>query len=172
MNLTAKTLDGRLLTLPPPIRLSYNADRDIPCDDLDVTLPLTGQEEFCEVALAREGTPLLEGIVDRQISENSGEGRTLRLECRSKTALLLDNEVKPYIYFQLTSGQLFERFAAPCGVLGARFPFEGKKNFLTVKKGSSHWKVIEDFCLQVYQKQPYMPPAPGMPCMTPPSPFQ
>jgi len=94
--------------------------------------------------------------VDTQTTSSSNKGNIIKIECRNKTALFLDNEVKPNIYFQLTSKQLFEQYASPFGVIGYEFPYEAKQNFIQVKKGSSYWKVINDYCLLVYKKPAYI----------------
>ena len=157
LELTGITTGGVRVLLPPPLSLAFEADRYVPCDALNCTFPLSEPcPSLCEIALRVEGETVFDGIVDRQTKEKSEQGKLLRLECRSTAALLLDNEVKPYIYFQLTSGQLYERYAAPCGVRGFRFPYEAKKNFLQVKKGWSNWRVIEEYCRLVYGAAPYL----------------
>lgn len=157
LELTGITTGGERVLLPLPLSLRFEADRDIPCDALNCVLPLPEPSpSLCEVTLRLEGETVFNGIVDRQTEEKSDRGSLLRLECRSKAALLLDNEVKPYIYFQLTSGQLYERYAAPCGIRGYQFPYETKKNFLQVKKGWSNWRVIEEYCRLVYGASPYV----------------
>lgn len=155
--LTAKSTDGRLIPLPPPLSLRYQEDRYVPAASLEVTLPLAAEGAvYCGLTASLDGAPLFEGIVDRQTEEKSSSGRLLKLECRAQTALLLDNEVKPYVYFQLTSSQVFERYAAPCGVLRMELPYEAKKNYLSVKKGWSHWELIEQFCMLTYRKKPFV----------------
>lgn len=155
LSLTAATRDGRMLPLDAPLELRFDANREVPCDALDVTLPLQLEGEVLRgLSASLEGIPFFEGIVDRQTVEKSGDGRFLRLSCRSGAALLVDNEVRPAVYFSLTSGQLLERYALPFGVAGAELPYEGRLEVLQVGKGESCWQVIERFCRRVYRKTP------------------
>lgn len=157
LRIFGKRTDGKRVELLSPLDFRFQADRFIPCDSLSFSVPLPMETGYYyEIEVLLDGELLFDGIVDRQISEKSDSGRLLRFECRSRAALLLDNEVKPYVYFQMTSDQLFSRYARPFGVTGAQFPFPGKRGFLQVKKGASHWKVISDFCLLVYKAQPYL----------------
>lgn len=157
LTVTAQTPDGRKYPLENPISMEYDGELFTPCDSLTALFPVQWEGiDFCRITARLDGGNLFEGIVDRQEVEKSAAGQLLRLTCRSTTALLLDNEVKPYIYFQLTSKQLFDRFAAPFGVKGTRFPYEAKQNFMQVKKGASYWTVIEDFCRFTYRKLPYL----------------
>lgn len=157
VTISGKTIKGSIHSFLSPISFVYEADRYIPCDSLEFTAPfqLKGAE-FCEITVYLNGSLLFEGIVDEQKLSSSKSGRTITLCCRNKTALLLDNEVRPNIYFQLTSQQIFEEYAKPFGVLKAEFPYAAKKNFIQIKKGASRWKVIEEFCLQVYKVPPYV----------------
>lgn len=157
LTLSGKTIEGNTVVFPAPLELDYREDRFVPCAALDFALPLPEDgAEYCEVAAALDGVPLFEGIVDRQIIEKSGDGNRLLFECRSKTALLLDNEVKPSIFFQLSSSQVFLQYAKPNGVLGERFPYVAKRSYLQVNKGSSSWDVLEQFCWLAYRQQPFI----------------
>lgn len=153
----AKTQTKKEIILKNPISLEYKENRFIPCDSLDITFLMQYEhEDFSEVTASLNNILFFDGIVDKQILSYSNKGYLLTLSCRNKTALLVDNEVKPYMYFQLTSSELFKRYALPYGVLSYEFPYEAKKNFLEVKKGMSNWNVIEEFCEQVYNKKPYI----------------
>ncbi len=157
LQIRAKTIDGRWLSLNDTISMDYQASRFIPCDSLEVTLLAQHQNEnFCELTASLDNFIFFEGIVDKQTLSFSKKGNLLMINCRNKTAWLVDNEVKPYIYFQLTSSELFKQYALPFGVLSHEFPYEAKKNFIQVKKGMSNWNVIEEFCRLVYQKTPYI----------------
>ncbi len=71
-------------------------------------------------------------------------------------AIPIDNEVKPHIYFKLSSEQLIERHIKPFGIKGAIFPYPTTINFIQIKKGSSHWSVVDLFCKQQYNKIPFL----------------
>lgn len=152
-----KTLDGKYVRLNHLISLYYNSDRYIPCDELTLTAVVENpSEEFCEVAITLDDGILFEGIVDRQTTSLSSKGKLLTLECRSKVALLLDNEIKPVCYFKLTSDELFSRYLKPFGVVGTDFPYPSNKNFIQIKKGSSYFTLLYEFCRYVYKKLPYI----------------
>lgn len=153
----AKTITGKSLLLGTPIALSYDADRYIPCDSFSCTCELQDErDEFCEVKVTLDESHLFEGIVDRQKISLSNKGRLITLECRSKTAVMLDNEIRPCYYFQLTSDQLFATYAKPFGIASMDFPFSAKKNYIQIKKGSSAFTLIYEFCRFVYHKLPYI----------------
>lgn len=153
----AKTQTKKEIILKNPISLEYKSNRFIPCDSLDVTFLMQYEyEDFFEISAFLNNVLFFEGIVDKQVLQYSNKGYLITLSCRNKTALLVDNEVKPYMYFQLSASELFKRYALSYGVLSYEFPYEAKKNFLEVKKGMSNWNVIEEFCEQVYNKKPYI----------------
>ena len=159
LEIHARNTEGVLRRLPSPIEMIYDAGRETPCDALELTVPLCFEgEDFCQLTLTAEGSIQFDGIVDRQIREKSGRGNRLRLECRSRTALLLDNELKPCFYFQLTSAQLFEQYLAPYGVKKAHFPYPAKRNFIQIKKGTCVWVLTEQFCDLVYDAAPFLTP--------------
>lgn len=91
--------DGQAFSLEAPLELTLRADRQVPCDGLTASFPL--QEEgtaFSWLRMDLGGRMLFEGLVDRQSLERSPEGSLLRLECRSRAALLVDNEARPAAY--------------------------------------------------------------------------
>lgn len=159
MNLTIKATDieGGTHLLTHPLRLSYDASRKAPCDALDASFPLQSEgAEFGTLEASLDGRPFFTGIVDRQTVEKGESGRLLTLSCRSRAALLIDNEVKPYVYYYLTPGEVLERYGYPYGVLGAQLPNVASLSVLQVKKGESAWQVLTDFCRQRYHRTPYL----------------
>lgn len=155
--ITAKTVTEKSIVLSNPLSMRYSANSFIPCDSLELSLELQHfTEKFAEIKASLDGFIFFDGIVDTQQQAVSSSGKLLTLYCRSKTALLLDNEIKPYFYFQLTSAQLFERYARPFGVVSHEFPYEAKKNFIQVRKGMTYWHIIDEFCRLVYRKSAYM----------------
>jgi len=159
MNLTVRATDieGGVHLLSHPLSMSYDASRRIPCDALDVSFPLQYEgKEFQELEALLDGKVFFTGIVDRQTVEKGEGGRLLSLSCRSHGALLVDNEVKPYVYYYLTPGEVLERYGYPYGVLGAELPNAPRLSVLQVRKGESAWQVLEDFCRQRYHRSPYL----------------
>lgn len=139
------------------LSFSYDADRLIPCDSLDFTAVIQHHnDEFSEVTAYLDGNLFFEGIVDTHERVISDKGLLVKFNCRNKTALLIDNEVKPNIYSRLTSTQLFDQYARPFGVVGNDFPYNTTNWLLQVKKGSSNWTVIEGYCDLNFHAIPYI----------------
>lgn len=152
-----KTITGKTVIFNNPISLAYDADRYIPCDSLDFSCELQCEnDEFCEVSVFIDNSLLFNGIVDRQTISISDKGRFISMRCRNKTALMIDNEIKPCFYYQLTSEQLFSKYAKPFGIVCADFPYSAKQNFIQIKKGSSNFTMLSEYCRLVYKKIPYI----------------
>ncbi len=145
--------DGQAFSLEAPLELTLRADRQVPCDGLTASFPL--QEEgtaFSWLRMDLGGRMLFEGLVDRQSLERSPEGSLLRLECRSRAALLVDNEARPAAYNGLDCRQLLREY-------GLGFPSRlpaGRVGLFQVAKGISCWQAIDRFCLAAYRKHPYL----------------
>lgn len=139
------------------LTLKLKSSRYIPADSLNISLILDDHFiKYSKVELFIENTKVFCGIVDSQSININENIISTSFSCRNITALMLDNEVKPYIYFKLSSEQLIQRHALPFGVKGAIFPFSSTVNFIQIKKGSSHWSVIDLFCKQQYKQTPYL----------------
>lgn len=155
--MTAQTVTEKTLHFTSPIAFQFYSDRNIPCDSVTITVPIEKMvSDIYKVSLMLEKTCFFKGIVDKQRITFSQTGKLLTLECRSLSALLLDNEVKPSIYFQLTDKQVISQYGVPFGLKGHRFPYSVKQNFLQTKKGDSCWNVITEFCRLTYGKTPYV----------------
>lgn len=157
IEITGKTIDDQTLTFQNILSLNYDSDRFIPCDSLDFTATMQFQNiEFYEITVYSDSNILFEGIVDKSEVILSSKGLLRKFMCRNKTALMIDNEVKPNIYSRLTSTQLFDIYARPFGVIKCNFPYNATQWLLQVKKGSSNWTVIEGYCHLNYHTVPYI----------------
>ena len=83
-----------LLGEPEEAVLSY--DREAPADQLKAVFPADRLwEELTEVLVYDGGEGVFRGIVDEQNTRLSEAGLSTELVCRSREALLLDNEAEP-----------------------------------------------------------------------------
>ncbi len=103
-----------------------------------------------------EGKPLFFGQVDLQSTSFTAEGVSTILECRSHTAALLDNEVKPTLYQQYATTDLLREHAYPHGVVGHRFKQNATFREIAAAKGMSHWEFIRYFCKRAYGSTPFL----------------
>lgn len=156
--LIATTNEGQEIVLQQILSLYFDADRFTPADSLECRFldPLKGNQKIATLRLLVEGEQLFDGNVDVQTRTIGQNGTYGGLVCRSKIAAMLDNEVKPYWYYNLSSSQLFKSHALPYGAEAAEFPFPTTIPQILAKKGVSHWAFMEQFCKMAYQKRLYV----------------
>lgn len=150
----AKTDSGEIYTLKDPLLISIQQEENAPADQL--ILQFARQEDLPELAsviLKEDEQVFFTGIIDEQITVYSSNGKIVKLVARSMAALLLDNESEPMEYFHPTDEVMFLKHAK--AFLNS-YQGKGKKlsKLIQVKKGASHWSVIEDYCKQNYQTLP------------------
>lgn len=157
ITVSGKTITGKTIIFKELLSFEHNADRFVPCDSFSFTAVLQHHnEEFYEIIATLNGEQIFCGIVDSSEIIISDKGMLIKIDCRNKTALLIDNEVKPNIYSKLTSAQLFEQYAKPFGVVKSELPFLANQWAMQVNKGASNWSVIEGYCLRNYNALPYI----------------
>ena len=113
--------------------------------------------EIKEAHIHRDGETIFMGRVDKQRVSQNAKGSILRLECRSKGALLLDNEARPASYFNVDADTVFAVHIAPYG-FRLRNPGGNKNKYLpayTVRKGMSEWEAFCAFASRAYGIAPY-----------------
>lgn len=102
------------LDLGIPFSVELKKDEDAPADSLSVSFPYAGEvPQLPQLHMYRNGSLVFDGIVDEQAMSFGTNGRTLTLECRSRSALLLDNEALPQQYQHPSLPLLFERARPP-----------------------------------------------------------
>ncbi len=129
-----------LLGCPEEAVLSY--DREAPADQLKAVFPADRVwPELAEVLAYREGQGVFRGIVDEQNTRLTGSGLSVELVCRSREALLLDNEAEPGTIRNPSAEALSRRLLEPLGLRpGAGLqPAAGS---LFIEKGTSCWTVL------------------------------
>lgn len=133
--------------LPAPARVRLNRSVEAPADALSAVFPFQGDVGNLTAlrVLEEDGTVCFEGIVDEQTLAFD-TGAQMKLEARSRAALLLDNEAAAETMMNPTLALIFARYFAPHGFdgfLGDGGAFPGE---LTVAKGMSEWQAAALFC--------------------------
>lgn len=148
---------GRRVKLPVPQRVRLNRCAEAPADSFSGVFPfqpgtgnLTGIQIYGE-----DGELCFEGIVDEQTSA-FGSSAAMKLEARSRAALLLDNEAVPASIYNSSLPLIFARCAQPYGFtqyVGDSRSFAGELNIV---KGMSEWQAAELFCKKFLLVTPRM----------------
>ncbi len=144
-----------LLSEPRELVLAY--DREAPADQLRAVFPADKLwEELREVLVLEGGDTLFWGVVDEQNARLAADGLLIELVCRSREALLLDNEAEPLPLRTPSLESLGRRLLEPLGFRKITGPQEGVRGELPVEKGSSCWQVLAGFCREAFGTQPYV----------------
>lgn len=152
---TLKSGGQMLLGDPREAVLAY--DREAPADQLKAVFPADKLwEELTEVCVYHEGRGVFRGIVDEQNARLTADGLFIELVCRSREALLLDNEAEPRVIRSPSLETLRQRLLEPLGfsqITGGEGAVRGE---LSVEKGSSCWQVLAGFCREYFGTGPYV----------------
>lgn len=144
-----------LLGDPQEAVLSY--DREAPADQLKAVFPADRMwEPLAEVCVYHEGQGIFRGIVDEQNTRLGAGGLTVELVCRSREALLLDNEAEPGCIRSPSLEVLRRRMLEPLGLREVQGPGGSVRGELMVEKGSSCWAVLAGFCRDYLGTEPYV----------------
>ena len=149
--------DGTQMLLGEPTEAVLSFEEDAPADQLKAVFPADKLwDELCEVLVYRDGKLLFRAIVDEQNTSLSSDGLSVELVCRSMESVLLDNEAQPMTINDPSLPLIARRLLEPLGfseIKGDEKPVPGQ---LTVKKGSSCWTVLADFCKNSLGTAPYI----------------
>lgn len=147
--------DKFLLGEPSAAVMSY--DSAAPADMLKVNFPADRiWEPLCELELCQNGQTLFCGIVDEQNTTISSSGLTVELICRSREALLLDNEAEPCSIRSPSLAALEKKLLQPLGLVLGSGDKTSKPGELIVAKGESVWSVLQRFCSEYMGTVPYV----------------
>ena len=142
---------GGQIPLPEPVKLILRADEDAPADRLTAVFSASTNVGITGVRVDREdGSLFFDGAVDEQIQS----GGLLTLACRSRAALLLDNEALPQEYAAPSLGLIFDRHIKPYGFTVFRGNGTVFSSAFSVTKGMSEWQAAEAFCRQFLKVTP------------------
>ncbi|MBR5272475.1 MAG: hypothetical protein IKU25_03660 [Clostridia bacterium] len=153
--INATDVNGNSILLPTPVSMEVYASLDTPSNALVLTLPcLNPTAELTHIDVRVDGKLVFSGIVDEQTAAYCSKGCILKINARSHSALLIDNEAIPATYHTPSLADIFSKHAKSYGIKG----FLGDNGVcdcdFTVKKGVSEWEVIENFCRSVLKVNP------------------
>ena len=145
---------GNYIKLPNPISMEISMAYDTPAHSLSLTIPcLSPIGELTDISVIADGNLVFSGIVDEQTTLYS-KGYCVKINARSYSALLIDNEAIPTSYHTPSLADIFSKHAEPYGIKG----FIGNNGVchcdFPVKKGVSEWEVIDSFCKSVLKTNP------------------
>ncbi len=147
---------GRML-LGDPKEAALSFDREAPADQLKAVFPADKLwEDISEVLMYERGEGVFRGIVDEQNTRLTSEGVFVELICRSREALLLDNEAEPMIIKKPSLESLHKRLIEPLGFPETRGESGSVPGELRVEKGASCWQVLSEFCGEYFGTEPYV----------------
>lgn len=148
---------GGQMLLGDPQEAVLSFDRDAPADQLKAVFPADRiWEDICEVMAYDGGKGVFRGIVDEQNTRLTSEGLFVELVCRSREALLLDNEAEPSAIKRPSLESIHRRLLEPLGfaeISGSGGVVPGE---LRIEKGTSCWQVLSGFCGEYFGTQPYV----------------
>lgn len=150
------TPKGKEIEFHKIAQAEYRSDRFTPADSFVFRVLEVSNETITRVKAELDGQTLFEGIVDTQKQYWGKDGIYSEYDCRSLFAMLLDNEVKPYLYLNLTADEMLRIHGIPFGIKGGNFPFHTSLPQIIARKGESHWEFICKFCRLAYGKTPYI----------------
>ena len=146
---TEKYLDDVLTVI-------FNADVEVPADDLTITIPydekISENADFITAFLDEK--TVFKGQIDEIIGIKSTDGAITKITARSPSAFLLDNEAEPLTYINPSADFIFNRHLKPFGLTeyyADDVPFFGT---LKIDKGMTHWQVFRNFCINRYGAVP------------------
>lgn len=134
----------------------FNADVEVPADDLTITIPydekISENADFITAFLDEK--TVFKGQIDEIIGIKSTDGAITKITARSPSAFLLDNEAEPLTYINPSADFIFNRHLKPFGLTeyyADDVPFFGT---LKIDKGMTHWQVLKNFCINRYGTVP------------------
>lgn len=141
------------------LSVEINQELAVPADDLTLTFVYSdGIPEFERIYAVSDncrdidraverGEVLFSGIVDEQTLTADKDYARVTLCARGLSALLIDNECCPTEYVNPTPDLIYVRHLAPFGIKLSSINLEKlRQGRMRVEKGSSHYKVLSDFC--------------------------
>lgn len=163
------TVSGQRMLLGEPTEAALRFDEDAPADLLRVRFPAERcWEELSELCLCEGEETVFRGVVDEQNTSLDGDGVTVELICRSKEALLLDNEAAPGMQANMDLESLEDRLLEPLGLLLGEGDRTVSRAGRMVKKGQSCWTVLAGFCEEALGLTPWVDGEGLVQCVLPP----
>lgn len=150
-------VNGGQMLLGEPKEAVLSFDRDAPADQLKAVFSSEQiWEDLAEVCAYEGGRGVFRGIVDEQNTWLTGEGLFVELICRSREALLLDNEAEPVAIRRPSLEGIRKRLLEVLGFMSVSGDEGRAAGELTVEKGASCWQVLAGFCRDYLGTEPYV----------------
>lgn len=149
--------EGGQMLLGAPREAVLSFDRDAPADQLKAVFPADSLwEPLAEVLAYDGGQGVFRGVVDEQTARLTGEGLFIELVCRSREALLLDNEAEPSPIRNPSLEVLQKKLLEPLGFDKVTGSPQAARGELAIEKGRSCWQVLAGFCGDILGTEPYV----------------
>jgi len=144
---------GETILTPSSLRLRRGISS--PAEGMTGSFPVERRPaELIRLRVLRNDSLIFEGKIDEQRLTFSENGMILRLDARSKGALLIDNEAMPETLYNHSTHNIFERLIAPHGFLllaASKILPE-----FTVRKGLTLWDAFSVFARRTYGRLPFV----------------
>ncbi len=140
------------------ISCKFNSSINIPSDFLEFSAVIYSYiTDIISIKVYSNSTLIFNGIIDTLSLEAPSDNHfILHISSRNKSsAYMLDNEVRPSTYTNVSSNDIFTRHCKPFGISSFIIPSNKILPSLNIKKGSSHWSVVDLFCKLTFQKSPF-----------------
>lgn len=139
------------------IDFSFQSDRFSPADTINLTvLDNLKNKKITKISIKLNNNQIFYGIVDVQKSTMNNDGVFTNFICRSMPCLMLDNEIKPAVYTNLSTVDMLKQNALKFGVNSYNIPYNCTLNRIIAKKGISRWEFINLFCKKAFGKTPFI----------------
>lgn len=115
--------------------------------------PIHSAADFSEVTFYIDSKPVHRGLIDSfRIIENDG-GRIGILKSRGFSSLLLDNQIQPGIYTDISINELMDNYYSFYKVTHEK---SSDKSYIYVKSGSSMWDAVVNLSYKLYGTYPHI----------------
>lgn len=162
MRVVLTDIEGKEKVINRFRKLVLKEEESVPAHTLLVRFDLdeadTALGEIAYIRLEEDGRLLFEGIADTVTEIHTENSRYFEVFGRNRICLLLDNEVKPAVYNNPSSEQIFQLFLKPYGFDDYKGGTAVYNGIFNVSKGKSPWDIIESFCKTCYEATPYCSP--------------
>lgn len=157
LEVKALTNKNKEIMLKKIVDFSFQSDRFSPADSVNLmVLDNIKNHKITKITITLNRKIIFDGIVDVQKSTMNKEGIFSSFVCRSIPCLMLDNEIKPTVFNNLSAIDMLKQNALDFGVKSYIIPYNCTLNRIIAKKGISRWEFINLFCKKAFGKAPFI----------------
>ncbi len=157
MKTAIRTSEG-FSVLDDPLSMIIEQEADVPCDSLKAVFAY--REDFPDIKriylidddrndieeAVMSGDVIFSGVADEVVLDINAAGSFITVYARNLACLLTDSECYMMTYRDPSLDVIVRRHGEPFGLSCPQNSPKERKGVLTVKKGSSHYRVIQRFC--------------------------